>query len=449
MASGMAFLPSKHTATESCTLLQPAMRPFVPAIEGLRCVLTVWVMSFHYYAFFPRTPESSTSGLLEWAANLVTTPGAFFVVDFFFIISGFVAQFSSGPPLATPSEWARYVALKASRLAPQYLASLLFGTIITVLVANHQHIPVSANLRPVATVLSWFALHDWWVGDKNFLYQGNGGLWFVSALLGCFAIFALTGHRMVHSLMRTPYGAAALALFFSLGRALLRAWPSYWCMYWPPSCAVGFLAGVATARLLQQLLPSMQHHTGEGGGWAGDGFSLPSLPRSCNTWWWAVADVPCFLVLALSFSPFFSFMWAPGMPFAHGFPPPNFLQPVCCVVLFLAGCPTQGIVLRCLSHRAFVALSPLAYGAYCWHLPMKSFLCDLLELPPERTFTLVVFFTLSWLASALVLHGIEGPWNSTVGRWLRASGRGAQEHATTSGLSASKEAAAPSAASSC
>ena len=122
-----------RAATEASTLLKlresagppTASRTLVPAIEGFRCLLTVWVMGVHYHT---RMHEHNMNDIAyNWANNLLTTMGGVFAVDFFFIIAGFVAQLDK-EQRELPSRLTdvlHFMCGKIRRLAPQYHASFV------------------------------------------------------------------------------------------------------------------------------------------------------------------------------------------------------------------------------------------------------------------------------------------------------------------------------------
>jgi len=112
--------------TQTAAVRRPTKFAYVPALDGLRGVLVVPVMLFHY---------SITAG---WEPRRVYAPGSFFAPSTFFALSGYLitslllAEREATGGIAGRSFWAR----RFRRLLPASVAVILAASVLTALLPD-------------------------------------------------------------------------------------------------------------------------------------------------------------------------------------------------------------------------------------------------------------------------------------------------------------------------
>ncbi|HEX5182608.1 MAG TPA: acyltransferase [Allosphingosinicella sp.] len=168
------------------------------AIEGLRAVCVLIVMLFH-------SAGSRAEHVL---------PGAFFVIDFFYAVSGFVLAHAYEARLAHDLRGLGFMRLRLIRVYPLYLLALAIAVAANLgiaLVRGSLPEPVlflvsvaaSALLLPLVPALAWRHHHP---------YPFNGTTWTLFWELAVNLIWSVLGPRLTDRL---------LALFVAIGAVML------------------------------------------------------------------------------------------------------------------------------------------------------------------------------------------------------------------------------------
>ena len=371
---------------------------YIPEVDGLRPVLTVIIMMVHYGVHPKKRAEWTTDPPEEWFVESVIRHGGNGIVDTFFIMAGFVAALHRGGSPSGVRSYLSALLKRWLRLAPCYYCSFFSAVAVehlevlkkgtTARAVMYEHL-----LTPF--VLDTFMLQAWYPSETPLGYLPfllNGPLWFVSSLLWVQAIYLLVAKRL-HAMAYTPARSLAGALFFSFARTGMHLFASqlvkypFWkcAMYhWPPCCATAFFAGSLTAQFCSQLAEN------------------DSIIR---TWrGWVVFDIPCvFIWLYVSvYSP-----WD-----IHN----DYLQPLLCFFLFLLRCSHRGFVIEGFSHPALTALGPLAYGAYCFQMPLLNFMI-LRKWDLKKATAPLCYLVGAWFLSGTVSRFVEPGWNTFTKRW--------------------------------
>lgn len=91
---------------------------YIKGLDGLRAIAILLVTFFHYANFFPEF-KNSTLLSIPWSVFSVGWVG----VDIFFVLSGYlIAKMLLKNPMSSPKTYATYIAKRAKRLLPAYLA---------------------------------------------------------------------------------------------------------------------------------------------------------------------------------------------------------------------------------------------------------------------------------------------------------------------------------------
>lgn len=175
----------------------PAAPTMFIAIEGLRGVSILVVMLFH--------------AIGQYVLHLL--PGAFFIVDFFYALSGFVLSHVYGARLAKGLGCRGFMRLRLIRIYPLYLLALFIAVGANLGIALTHGLPepglfllsiaASALLIPLAQSVAWRHHHP---------YPFNGTTWTLLWELVVNVIWSTLGPRLTNRL---------LALFIAIGVAML------------------------------------------------------------------------------------------------------------------------------------------------------------------------------------------------------------------------------------
>lgn len=237
--------------------------PFLPGLGGLRALAALAVLLGHAVAWL--TPLPDHPGLYAPLARL-THCG----LSAFFVLSGFVLQYTHGTRLSGPGAVARFALARLARLYPVYLLLLLVELARLLIVAPGTVMSWPGNVAATFTLTqSWFFLPEapaifplaWAISTEAFFYclfplaarvvgrleRPAGAVWLAcGCVLGAVAVdAAIAGHWP-----RIFAFAAARHPGFA-GRADALAGQLFqWLTYVNPGLRFfEFLLGAATARL--------------------------------------------------------------------------------------------------------------------------------------------------------------------------------------------------------
>lgn len=352
-------------ATERSSLLgtQPGF-PRVLAIEGLRPILSLWIVLMHY----PRSGDTHLKSpdaprAESWVLN--ADRNGYTAVEIFLVISGFVVGISPKAPPRGARERLGWFLSRVARLALTYYVTEL-ATLYVILTVNSPSACRTMDgvgpryLLPVVLLMaqSWCpfrypgATWTYCRQDEYVPFLLNGPCWYVSTLVGCYALYTLVGDAVVPrgkgAVGRCAWLALALGLTRSgisyfpesgIGRALTLPAPLSllgFCRHVPLCTATGFFAGVYTGSLARLLSKDAM------------------LFRSSL---WLVVDTALFATICF-------FVYMTDYSYA--------LTPLFCLFALAACAQKQGVVMRSLMHPSLVALAPSTYAVYCWLTPARA-----------------------------------------------------------------------------
>lgn len=386
------------------------------ALEGLRGVLMTLILTFHFQMFARgesgRVPcdspaECAWSNLLELNGNSL--------VDYFFVISGFLAALSNRPPPAGCSPLWRGMAGKFLRLAPIYYVSIAI-LIFMYWLNGTDCVPAYSLAAQLLMLQAWFPIGHL---QSPALFCGNATTtlgsavawrppapahWFVSALLGVFLVHSLIGERLVR--LCGPWLSLFNAVFFAVVRGLCKApvlnrllWPYNitWRLIFPLFHVPEFLAGAFAAQLVNQLPEDGVVRT-----WRG----------------WQVVDSVCVILLSVFLCLPSSSRGTANAPMLGGFFVWEMVQlPLVVLLLLCMRMKHEGIALRGLATMA--ALGPISYGAYCFQFVVLRL--QLMSHWSLRSWPSAIFFlAATWLLAGLATHYVDTPFRSVSKHWLKA-----------------------------
>lgn len=353
-------------ATERSSLLgtQPGF-PRILAIEGLRPILSLWIVLMHYPRSgdvqhkSPNAPRAET-----WVLN--AGRNGYTAVEIFLVISGFVVGISPKPPPRGARARLGWFLSRAARLALTYyvteMATLyVFLTLNTPSACRTMEGVGPRYLLPVVLLMaqSWCpfrypgATWTYCRQDEYVPFLLNGPCWYVSTLVGCYALYALAGDAVVPRASKGAVGRCAwLALALGVARSAISYFPESsvgraltlpaplsllgFCRHVPLCTATGFFAGVYTGSVARLLSKDA------------------ALFRSSL---WLVVDTCLFATIC-----FFVY----GTDYSYA------LTPLFCLFALAACAQKQGAVVRSLKHPSLVALAPCTYAVYCWMTPSRA-----------------------------------------------------------------------------
>jgi len=153
------------------------------SLDSLRFVAACGVMLFHYQDYLPWLSGPRT-GLSR---------NAYLMVDFFFILSGFVIHQTYSARMASVGDYFVYLRRRLARIYPLHLATFLFmagmGVVIAFSGVDVHHM---ARFRLSAVLPNLLLLHAWGVeGWSSSTLSFNGPSWSISAEFGVYLIFPL------------------------------------------------------------------------------------------------------------------------------------------------------------------------------------------------------------------------------------------------------------------
>ena len=372
-------------------------RVYLTTLTPLRGIAALLMVVFHFNLFvMPVIDPAITQLHRRW----------YLLVDFFFILSGFIMVYVYGSGFAdrvSVSSFRRYMAARFARIYPLHLLTLLWVVGLYVWVVRLSHVTLDANTAlvfdPAAIPLHALMLHGFntaWTATWNTPAWSIGSEWLLYLLfpflMPVFRRIPMVGKWVLVALVAGVYAALTRPLPTGLP---LKPWlPHIPYMIdnimFPASffrCLAGFLLGMVTYELYQQQ-------------WAATGLKRGIV----------------FVGLGA------------GLAVAWHFLLPDLLTIWVFPLLLLGAAYNTGRVATLLKTRFFQRLGDWSYSIYMVHIPiMFSFLAVQLANPPAATrqpapvqyglagpITCLVYVILVLAVSALTYRFVEVPAR----RWL-------------------------------
>lgn len=188
-------------------------RPRLEQLDGLRGILALFVVVYHLQDPFP----AITSVLL---AHLPILSQAWFSVDVFFIMSGFVMMYVYGAAFSDKVRWADYRDFFAARIARLYPVHLFAMAIL--LLALLPFIHGKPDFTSIDGRYSWnsalaalFMLHGPWIDHRtwNFPSWSISAEWHAYAIFPFAAVLASRWNARLAAVILTLCCAGALVLY--------------------------------------------------------------------------------------------------------------------------------------------------------------------------------------------------------------------------------------------
>lgn len=150
--------------------------PWIPAFSGLRFLIIIFLCLHHFDAF----NDLQVPG---WSEVMRLLTEGYLSVNFFFILSGFVIQYSYGPQLrqgvlSTKS----FLFNRFAHLWPTYLLALAAALVVYAGVSAPYYLKTSSFWCHVFMVQSW-------IPDSTFAFNFNGAAWSVSTEVFFYLLF--------------------------------------------------------------------------------------------------------------------------------------------------------------------------------------------------------------------------------------------------------------------
>lgn len=357
-----------------------ATQPRFLALDALRGVLALFVVLFHL-------PVDSH------LRDLPLVMHGYLVVDYFFVLSGFVIAHSYGQRINDPVQGRDFLIKRVARVWPLHAVMLgLFVLLEVIRALTHFDSvpPFTGDRAPGGIVTNLLMIQALGTEDSQ---TWNGPAWAVSAEMLCYVVFAgvmLWARRwaVLAAVALAAVGLAVLILF-----APEAEWASWmnttWRLGWARAL-YGFFVGVVVYRLWTM-------RPGPGWGWLEAGLIALALVFV----WFAVG--PWTVLATLAFAP---------------------------VVWVLAG--DRGPVAKALTWEPLVKLGDISYGVYLIHM----LLIVLMMIVARKTGVYIErridlgsvwlndLLMLGFLATAVGLAAlsfryIEAPARDAVSAWLK------------------------------
>lgn len=360
-------------------MIHAATQPRFLALDALRGVLALFVVLFHL-------PVDSH------VRDLPLVMHGYLVVDYFFVLSGFVIAHSYGARIETGGQGRDFLIKRIARVWP--LHAVMLGLFVLLEVARAlTHFdsvpPWTGDREPVGIVTNLLMIQALGTHEHQ---TWNGPAWAVSAEMLCYvgftALMLVAGKRL--GLISILIATAGAILVVSLApRWMNTTWQFGWAR-----ALYGFFLGVVVYRVWT-LRPA------PGRGWLEAGLVAAAL---AFVW---VAVGPWTVLASLVFAP---------------------------VVWVLAG--DRGRVARALTWEPLVKLGDVSYGVYLIHMLLITLMmiaARKLDRIHERRIDLGPtwandLLTLAFLATAIGLavlsyRFIETPARDAVSAWLKRRSR--------------------------
>ena len=322
----------------------------IHSISGLKTVFLLLIILSHY-------------GIPLFNLNVARRG-----VEFFFVTSGFLAYYShkdSGENLWKATS--EIIRKKLVLFLPLHLLTFVYWSIVS---------------RPTVktALLNLFLLHAW-SNDSNIYFSLNGPLWYISALVFCFALFPAS-YRLIK---KAPVSCSFTVIFVL--RFLLEALSAYLKVLpisihtFPVVRLFDFLLGSCTARLF------LEHN------------KLSSSKKAVVS----IAEVLLLLSLFLVDN-----YWGTVIPRSC------FVLFICCLLYVFAF--DSGVISKILSVKPLAVLSNIQFELYTLHSPVSSFInfVFILFIPDSNNviylrqlIALVVLFVASFVYSSYLRSPIQ------------------------------------------
>jgi peptidoglycan/LPS O-acetylase OafA/YrhL len=312
-----------------------------PALDGLRGVLSVFIVLGHIMTYFVPSRRDSVA-----AAPLIAVVGLEYLspVSFFILLSGFTLTLAYDKPdvvpFSTAGERRRFCCRRVARLAAVYYLSLalavpfLYYVDLSVLI-------MSAIATPLMIQAQVVSGNSW-----------NGPLWTVSALALCYGLFPWLLRGLTRRSVRALWALAGACYAVSL--AVSQTW-----LFLSPAAAIvihilgvlrvpQFAVGMCAALLSARAPPARPAV------WVG----VAAAVLAANT-------AACLAAVGAT-SP----NW--GLQQAWGFIVEWWILPAQAALALGLACPPGwgGPIQAALASRPAVALGAWSYAAYCLHFPL-------------------------------------------------------------------------------
>lgn len=352
-----------------------AAQPRFLALDALRGVLALLVVLFHL-------PVDSH------LRDLPLVMHGYLVVDYFFVLSGFVIAHSYGRRINDGAQGRDFLIKRVARVWPLHAVMLgLFVGLEVVRALTHFDSvpPFTGDRAPGGIVTNLLMVQALGTEDSQ---TWNGPAWAVSAEMLCYVVFAgmmLWARRWTTAISVVLVVVGALIVVSLAPRWMNTTWEFGWAR-----ALYGFFLGVIVYRLWTM-------RPGPGWGWLEAGLILSAL-----IFVWFAAG-PWTVLASLVFAP---------------------------VVWVLAG--DRGPVARALSWKPLVKLGDVSYGVYLIHMLLITLMmiaARKLDLFHDRRIDLGSVWLndllmLAFLAAAIGLavlsyRFIETPARDAVGAWLK------------------------------
>lgn len=352
-----------------------ATQPRFLALDALRGVLALFVVLFHL-------PVNSH------LRDLPLVMHGYLVVDYFFVLSGFVIAHSYGQRIETSAQGRDFLIKRVARVWPLHAVMLgLFVLLEVIRALTHFDSvpPFTGDRAPWGIVTNLLMIQALGTHEHQ---TWNGPAWAVSAEMLCYVVFAglmLFARRrlMLLSILIAVAGAVLVVMFAP--RWMNTTWQFGWAR-----ALYGFFLGVVVYRL-------WSWRPAPGQGWLEAGLIVLAL---AFVW---VATGPMTVLATAVFAP---------------------------VVWVLAG--DRGPVARLLAWEPLVKLGDISYGVYLIHMLLITLMmitARKLDLIQDRRIDLGSMWlndllTLGFLAAAIGLallsyRFIETPARDAVSAWLK------------------------------
>lgn len=190
---------------------------WIPAFSGLRFLVIIFLCLHHFDTF----NELQVAG---WADIMRLFTEGYLSVNFFFILSGFVIQYSSGEKLQKGIINAKdFWFYRIAHLWPTYLLALTAALIV------YASSNVFVHLTNIPFWCHVFALQSW-IPDSYFAFQFNGAAWSVSTELFFYLMFPFLVQlkkRYRNILMLGIWGVVLLNIIVMKANSPIAGWIYY------------------------------------------------------------------------------------------------------------------------------------------------------------------------------------------------------------------------------
>lgn len=189
------------------------------SLDSLRFLAASTVMFYHFHAWYLSTK----------AQNHGLSRNAYLMVDFFFVLSGFVIHQTYSKRINNWAEYGDYLRRRLARIYPLHLVTFLFMVAVSAsALAGHVNVSHDGRFRLSAVLPNLVLVHAWgiegWpVGPPSF----NGPSWSISAEFGVYLVFPLmlVLQRRLRPLLWFVFALSLIALgVFVRSAAGLDAW---------------------------------------------------------------------------------------------------------------------------------------------------------------------------------------------------------------------------------